>query len=198
MNRSISVSLAAVLLCGAAPAAARTADYGKDEAQFANDAFELEVSSVPTLPSRGQVDVVADDLQALDHELKVLGLHCSLWDVENPLSQMVSKALGAWDSDGELGDTDRRPLIRLTFKSARSTMRCVEVEELDGRCLVRTSIEAEARIDQGADTLRVEPVSINVEHEQAEASCSIARGTALSGRSASIALVERLRDMVAP
>lgn len=188
--------LAAALFWSAA-ADARTADYGVDPAELAADAEALGVAPPAPLPDRAEVDVVAENMAMLDHQLRIIGITCSAWEVANPLSAMAERALTAWDRDGSLAPSEDRPLIHLRFDSARSIMRCVEVSELDGRCLVRTSIEAEASIDDGSGEPRIEPLSIEVEHIQTEGTCSVARGTALSGWSAGVRLVERLAEAIA-
>jgi uncharacterized lipoprotein YmbA len=188
--------LAGALVC--APAAfARTADYSRSEAQFADDAKELDVAAMAAMPERGEVDLLVENAQSLDHRLKILGIHCSAWKVENPLSQMVARALGMWDRDGTLGPAERRPLVRLRFTSASSNMRCVEVEELEGRCLTRTSINGEAVIEKEGQAARTAPIAIEVEEQQAVGACAVARGAGLSGRAASIALVDRLKALAA-
>ena len=191
-------ALAAAALLAAAPATARTVDYTQSEAQFAADAEALDVAEVPAMPERGAVDVVIEDAAKLDQRLKILGIGCRFWKVENPLSGMVARTLSSWDKDGRLDDTGERPLIRFRVGSALATMRCVEVAEMKSRCLTRTAIGGEAVLETADAAPRSVPVAIEVEQQQSVGVCGgLSRGTGLSGRAASIALVERLREIAA-
>lgn len=197
MNRRITLPCLGAALLSASAANARTADYARGDDAFAADARALEVADFPAMPERGDVDVEVENIESLDHRLKILAISCRAWRVDNPLSQIVSRALTAWDRDGSLAPPLQRPLLRIRFESALSTMRCVEVAEMTTRCLTRTAISGEATVHQGGDAARRVPIAVEVEHQQSVGVCGgIARGTALSGRSAAIALVESLRGLL--
>jgi hypothetical protein len=188
---------AATILLGTPAIAARTADYSRSEEQFREDAAALEVAEFPAMPSRGGAELVIENPEQLDHRLKILGISCSAWKVENPLSQMVVRALGAWDRDGVLGLSEQRPLIRLKIGNVLSTLRCVQIAELNVRCMTRTAISGEATVEAEGQTPRTEAISVKVEQQPSVGACGVARAAALSGRAASILLVEKLEALVA-
>jgi hypothetical protein len=179
----------------ASAAQARTADYSVSEEKFKADAEALNVSAYPALPARTNLDVVVEDLAKLNGKLRVLGISCKAWKVDNPLSQMVARVLGGWDRDGKL-EPAGGPLVRFRAKSALATMRCVEVGELKTRCITRTAILGDAVVERPGAEPRVEALSIETEAEQDVGVCGgLARGAAISGRSASILLAERLKEV---
>ena len=145
------------------------------------------------MPGRGGFDLVLEDGGKLDRRMMTLSVYCRGWKVANPLSEMVARALGSWDRDGQLGGAPGGPLIRFRATHALATMRCVEVKEMKTRCLTRTAIDGEATIVREGVPARSAPVSIEVEHQQNIRVCNgLAQGTGLSGRAVSIALVEKL------
>ena len=197
--RAAPAAVAAVIIAfWAGQADARTADYSVSEAQFRSDAEALDVSNFPELPKRSNVDLVIEDAAKLDQQLRILSISCKAWKVENPLSKMVARVLGDWDRDGTIGAPARPPLVRFRVQSALSSMRCVQVKELKTRCITRTAINGEATVEADGAAPRVQPVSVEVEQEQSVGVCGgLARGTAISGRAASIALANRLTEIAA-
>lgn len=191
----VALAAAAAALLSAAPAAARTVDYSLSEEQFAADAAALDAGSLPAMPSRGTAEVEIDGDARLDNQVRILGISCRAWKVDNPLSQMVRRALVAWDRDGTLSAAGGRPLVRVRIDRADVSMRCVAVKELEGRCITRTSIGGEATVERADALPRSEKIAIEVEQQHDVGTCAVARGTALSGRAASIALVERLKQL---
>lgn len=197
MARLNVAQLAAATLVSAlfaAPAAAeRTPSYMQDEAAFAADAAAIKAGALAPMPARGAFDIALDDASKLDGKLLMLGISCRFWKVDNPLSQIVSRTLGAWDRDGALSASPASPAVRFRATSALTTMRCVEVKEMKARCLTRTRIAGDATVLRAGAAPQVSPVSVEVEHQQNVGVCSgLARGTGLSGRAAGIALVEKL------
>jgi hypothetical protein len=194
--RQLLIGCAAAALAATA-ADARTVDYAVDEGQFAAEAKRLTVSEFPALPGRGEVDVAVEAEGKLDHQLMILGIYCSAYKVDNPLSQMVKRVAAAWDRDGMLRAAADRTLLRVRFDDAGSTMRCVEQAELKQRCLVRTFINGEVTVETPGTAPRRAPIAIDVSQEQSIGGVcgGLARGAGLSGRAASIVLVERLRTI---
>lgn len=198
--KTAAIAAACGLLIVSSPASAeRTADYAMDEARFAELAAKLEVTGFRPMPERGAVDVELGDIKGIDHQLSILGIFCSAWKVENPLSQMVTRALGAWDRDGELtpaaaGETS----IRLTLDAANSMMRCVQIGELKTRCLISTSITGTAsRMKAGVAENFPVVIDISQEQKMSGACNGLAQGSSLAGRGASLALVDRLAEIAA-
>jgi len=104
--------------CGNGDAAERTPAYGQPEAQFAADAASLKAGEIAAMPGRGGFDLVLEDGGKLGPCMMMLGIYCRAWKVANPLSEMVARALGSWDRDGQRGGAPDGPLIRF-----RATMR---------------------------------------------------------------------------
>jgi hypothetical protein len=200
MRRSALAGAAAALAVAAPAAAARIADYSLTEAQFEALATKLGVEGFRKAPARGDVDVLIEGPAAVDHRTRVLGISCTAWNVDNPISQMLMRALGAWDRDGTLSvPSEPRPLIRLRLDSASSTLRCVQVRELKMRCLLRASLAGSATLEKPGAPPRTQPVLVEVEQEQkmAGACNGMAQGTSLLGRTASFALIDRLQAIAA-
>jgi hypothetical protein len=191
---------AALLLASSPAAAARTADYSLSEAQYASLAADLGIDGHRPMPERGGIEIVLEDPAAIDHRVRVLGISCTAWNVDNPISQMVKRALTAWDRDGSLAAPgEAQPLIRVRLEAASSNLRCVQVKELKMRCLLRASLSGTATREEGGKPPRTEPLAIEVEQEQKMAGpCNgMAQGSSLLGRSASIALIDRLQALAA-
>jgi hypothetical protein len=194
--RGARLAAAAAVALFATAAQARTADYRVSEDQFKADAAALNVSPFPALPGQGSFDIIVEDLEKLDGKLQILGIFCRAWKVNNPLSEMVRRVLTGWDRDGQVSPAPAGPTIRFRATSAWSTMRCVEVKEMKTRCITSTGINGEATVERPGSAPRTEPVSVEVQQEQDVGVCGgLARGVAISGRSASIRLAERLGEI---
>jgi hypothetical protein len=199
MRRSALAAAAAALAAATPAAAARTADYSLTEEQFEALAAKLGVEGFRPTPARSEIDVLVE-AAAIDHRTRVLGISCTAWNVDNPISQMVRRALAAWDRDGTLSaPSEPRPLITLRLDSASSTLRCVQVREMKMRCMLRASLAGSATLEKPGAPPRTEPVLVEVEQEQkmAGACNGMAQGTSLLGRTASFALIDRLQAIAA-
>lgn len=200
MRKLFLVGTAAALAVAGPAAAARTADYSLTEEQFEALAANLRVEGFRRMPAKSEVDVVIEEPAAIDHRTRVLGISCTAWNVDNPISQMVRRAMSAWDRDGALtAPADGRPLIRLRLDAASSTLRCVQVKELKTRCALRASLSGSATRVTSNGPPRTEPILVEVEQEQKMAGpCNgMAQGTSLLGRTASLELIDRLRALAA-
>lgn len=199
MRTAAAIALAAATLFAASPAAARTVEYDLSDEGFREAAAAIGAPEPAPAPERGTAEVVIENAERLDHRLMILGISCSAWTVDNPLSQMVRRALEGWDADGALTPAADRPVLRISIGSAGSDLRCVEVREMSVRCLVRTRIEAVATLERPGAEPVTERLSIEDRqtHSRPGACGTLSRGTALSGRAASLALIERLRAFAA-
>lgn len=199
--RALAAAAAAALVAAASPAAAaRTADYSLTDEQYASLAGNLGVEGFRPMPERGGVEVVLEEATPIDHRVRVLGISCTAWNVDNPISQMVKRSLIAWDRDGSLAAVGGAgPLVRVRLDGAASSLRCVQVKELKMRCLLRASLSGTATREESGKPPRTEPLVIEVEQEQKmSGACNgMAQGTSLLGRTASIALVDRLQALAA-
>lgn len=197
--KAAATAIGALALAAAAPAAARSVDYELDEEGFREAAAAIGAPEPAPAPERGGAEIVIENAERLDHRVMILGIACSAWTVDNRLSRMVRRALEGWDADGILAPAAGRPLLRVSIDSAGSDLRCVEVAEMSVRCLVRTRIDGVAILERPGAEPVTERISIEDRqtHTRPGACGTLSRGTALSGRAASLALVERLRALAA-
>ncbi|HEY0084915.1 MAG TPA: hypothetical protein VGB65_03290 [Allosphingosinicella sp.] len=199
MKRSALAVAAAALAVAAPAAAARVADYSLTEAEFEALAGRLGVEGFRAAPAKSEIDVVIE-APAIDHRTRVLGISCTAWNVDNPISQMITRAMSAWDRDGTLSaPAEPRTLITVRLDSASSNMRCVQVKELKARCLLRASLAGSATLEKPGSPPRTEPILVEVEQEQKLGGIcgGMAKGTSLLGRTASLALIDRLQAISA-
>jgi hypothetical protein len=199
VRRSALAAAAAALAVAAPAAAARVADYSLTEAEFEALAGKLGVEGFRAAPAKSEVDVVIE-APAIDHRVRVLGISCTAWNVDNPISQMIKRAMSAWDRDGTLSTpAEPRTLITVRLDSASSNMRCVQVKELKARCLLRASLAGSATLEKPGSPPRTEPILVEVEQEQKLGGIcgGMAQGTSLLGRTASLALIDRLQAISA-
>jgi hypothetical protein len=199
VRRSALAAAAAALAVAAPAAAARVADYSLTEAEFEALAGKLGVEGFRPAPVKSEIDVVIE-APAIDHRVRVLGISCTAWNVDNPISQMIKRAMSAWDRDGTLSTpAEPRTLITVRLDSASSNMRCVQVKELKARCLLRASLAGSATLEKPGSPPRTEPILIEVEQEQKLGGIcgGMAQGTSLLGRTASLALIDRLQAISA-
>lgn len=201
MRKLLLVGTAAALAVAAPADAARTADYSLTEEQFEALAAKLGVDGFRRAPAKGEFDVMIEEpAAAIDHRTRVLGISCTAWNVDNPISQMIRRSMGAWDRDSTLtAPVGGRTFIRVRLDSASSTLRCVQVKELKMRCLLKASLSGSATREGASGPPRTEPIRIEVEQEQkmAGACNGMAQGTSLLGRTASLELIDRLQAMAA-
>ncbi|HEX8585609.1 MAG TPA: hypothetical protein VF680_14520 [Allosphingosinicella sp.] len=199
MKRSALAAAAAALAVAAPAAAARVADYALTEAEFEALAGKLGVEGFRPAPAKSEIDVVIE-APAIDHRTRVLGISCTAWNVDNPISQMINRAMSAWDRDGALSaPAEPGTLITVRLDSASSNMRCVQVKELKARCLLRASLAGSATLEKPGSPPRTEPILVEVEQEQKLGGIcgGMAKGTSLLGRTASLALIDRLQAISA-
>lgn len=189
-SRAAAALIAAVAV--SVPAAAqRIVDYSQSDDQVAVDARELKVAPPAPLPSRGALAITIDNIEALDHRVAFRGIGCSAWETDNPLSQMVSRVLSAWDADGRFDSGNAADALAIRFEAATTIMRCVQTGEWQTKCLVRSNIRGMAKPSWGAAT----SFDVGSEIVIGGGDCGVARGAGLAGRAASVALVDRLSGL---
>jgi hypothetical protein len=122
-----------LILAGlAAPAAAREVNYAAiDTPGFAALAARLKIAPITVLPP-GALPVGLTAAPAADHEVLRLGQYCDVV-VMNPVSQLV--ALMA-------APPPPSPLAEVAITRARSFRRCLELSEMNVRCITRVTLDA--------------------------------------------------------
>ena len=193
MRASLIPAVILLSLC-TAPAGARVIDYSAepDPAMIA----DLEVDPASPLPDAAAFDIGVDDLAAADHEVYVLTLGCRGYDVENPASQIIARALSALDRDGDLAATDGA--VRLMLRDVSSTLRCTLKSDVEMRCIGRATLRAALMTDDAGEEGR--PVYAQVERSfDSDGFCAgIAQGMGYVTREAAVALAENVRAALAP
>ena len=184
---------AGILLAGAAliaaPAcAARIVDYPIDAATLAKNAAEQGLAASPT-PAKGTRQIVAQLGPGLDHRVIRVGIFCSAWTVDNPMSSLIRDMLMAHDPDGRLDDPGptATPVV-LTLTNAATLSRCVSTGDLASVCITKVSIDG--TLSAGGDA---KPRPLHVEIEQntkgVGACAGLTRGIGLVSREAVIKLI---------
>lgn len=178
------LALAALL---GTPAAARDIDYAAIDAPgFARLAARLKIAPVTPLPPEAAT-VALTAAPAADHDVLPLGQYC-VFRVNNPVSRLVA------------GLTPSAPAVAprsaVAITAARSFRRCVEVGELNVRCITRVTLDA--TVTSGDQPAR--PLSVVVERDASIGGfCEdVAQGVGVVTREAVHQLISRALAGVGP
>ena len=185
--------IVAAMIAMVVPATAwadRVVDYTIDEATAAHDAIEQGVPLAP-VPARGDAHVAVQIAPEVDHQVVRVGIFCSAWKVQNPISILIQRFLAAWDRDGAPSSSPSGPADLLVKVDRASTLsRCVGTGELKTTCITRVSIDGS--IARKSEAAR----AFHVEREEATkgigACAGLTRGIALVSRDAASALIGQL------
>lgn len=165
----IALVLAAAATAVATPPAkpsGRVVDYAllTPEA-IALAATDLKIKGVSPPPPRSTFDIAVEVGPAVDHQSLALGIYCSVYKVWNPAGAMLKALAAEADRDGVLGGAEGAPLLTIRLDTARSYRRCVEVKEMNSRCITRVTLSGEA-IQRAADGVeRRVPLKADVERD---------------------------------
>lgn len=180
--------------CAFTPARAdRIVNYAVDEVAAVRDAAEQGVALAP-IPARGTRHLAVRIAPAVDHEVLRVGIACSAWKVQNPMSALLQRFLTAFDRDGAPASslTPAAGML-VTVDRARTLSRCVGTGEMRTTCITRVSIDGTTMLH--GETAR----PFRVEREEAAKGVGVcaglARGIGLVSRQAAGALVDELRDL---
>ena len=99
------------------------------------------------LPPRGEIDLVLEGGEALDHEARMLAISCSAYDYLSKLQAPVVSYLKALDVNGDLDEepagASSAPAATVRIEDTKTFVRCVEVESWQQHCRVNTTIAGE-------------------------------------------------------
>lgn len=139
---------------------AREIDYTKlDAVGFAATAQRLKIAPVSAaVPLARPLAVTV--AAAADHETLALGIYCAAFDIANPVSRLMAMLAAEAASPAQAAQGEGAPL-RLTVTTARSWRRCVEVGELNVRCITRVTLAGEVAAGEAA----ARPVTVSVERD---------------------------------
>jgi hypothetical protein len=154
-----------LLIAPAQPGGYRAIDYAALTPEMvAEIAADLKITDVSPAPARG-IDLAVEAAPAADHQQLALGNYCSGAKLANPAGEMLRRLAAEADRDGSLGVVPAVPLLTLKLDSARSNRRCVEVGEMNVRCITRVTLVGEA-VHRGADgSERRQPLRADVERD---------------------------------
>ncbi len=174
------------MLLAAAPASARVVDYTIDDAAMRAAATELKIAPFTPLPSRGGRTVALTVDPGADQPTLALGILCSAYKVENPVSRLMAGLVATWAKDGRITPAADQAQVRLHVTSARSYRRCVEMGEMNGRCITKTMIAGTVEADGQTSAIAGEA--------ERDASIggfcgSLAKGIGVVSREAGLALI---------
>ncbi len=164
--------------------ARRTVDYSVDDATLATWATEQGVALTPFPASDGKT--VVDIAPGVDHAVTSVGVFCSAWKIDNPVSQLIARAFPNPASSGPAASTGTR--VRIT--SASTFFRCVGSGEMKSVCLPRVSIDA--TVSDGAGVARLIRVTVERAAKGVGACAGLTRGIALVSREAVAKLVKEI------
>ncbi len=191
MNRRLLLLAVAAGSGIAAPAAAeRLVDYTIDETTAASQAAEQGVPLAP-LPARSRSHVALEIAPAADHAVTRVGIACSAWKVQNPMSILLKRMFAAWDREGApLSVPDQRADLTVRVERAATVSRCIATGEMKSSCITRVSIDGSAaRLGETAKPFRVEKEEIT---KGVGVCAGLTRGIGLVSRAAASALLTQL------
>lgn len=177
----------------ATPIAARVIDYSADDTAMLKDAAELKIQPISEPLKRGERDIELVVSPDVDHIATALGMYCSAYKVENPISRILRRMATDWDRDGTLDNSSQKiSRATLRIKNARSYRRCVELKEANVRCLTRVAIMAEVEVSNAEGVVRQAAIAADVERDASVSGIcgNLARGIGVVSREAGIALIK--------
>jgi hypothetical protein len=178
-----AVALAALLV--AAPSQARDVQLEwLAPASFAKEAAGLKINVSP-VPVPGPFAIMLTAAPSLDHETLRLGISCSAYKINNPVSAIL-------DMVAREASAPAAPPLRISIATARSMTRCVEVKEYNVRCITRVTLNGEAVVPASeGQTERSLPLTLTLERDSSVGGfCeNTAKGVGLVTREAAQQLV---------
>lgn len=184
----------AALIAAPAPAA-RIVPYPIDETTLLKDGAEQGLVPSPA-PPKAAKPIALQLAPDLDHEVMRVGIVCSAWKVQNPISSLIRDMVAAQNPDGPIKDIGAtKNAISVTVKRAGTLSRCVSTGDLSGDCITRVSIDASVSVDGTA-----EPHQIHAEVEKNTRSigmcAGLTRGIGLVSRETVIQLIAKAEAFV--
>lgn len=178
--------IAANAIMAAVPATARVVDYSVSDELIRQEGFELKIAPISEAVQPGDRNISLNIAPGIDHITMALGMYCSAYKVENPVTQLLQR-LAADRSIAASASNTTTTTAYIAVTSARSYRRCVELGEMNVRCIVRVSINGTVADKDGATGI---PISADVERDSSVSGIcgSLARGIRVVSREAGIAL----------
>lgn len=168
---------------------ARSVDYSIGSVGLISSGQELKITPLTTeLRAQSWIEAI-ESSGVVDHITESLGIGCSAYKVENPISLLFPIIRDEWNSTRAEG---KRPDIRLSIMvtNASSYRRCVFVGEMNMRCISRVRLNGTAQILGQPDTQTI-AISADVERDASVGGfCgNLSRGVGVISREAVLALL---------
>ncbi len=180
MRWPVPAALIAILgIVGAA--AARNVDYAAlTPEKFASEAERLKIAPISPLPDISARPLFTIRLAAaLKHETLALGNYCAV-AVTNDVAAMMQKLVEDLKTEQEVAATG--PEIIIALSQARSYRRCIEVAEMNIRCITTVMLVG----SKWPDSAAAKQISVRVERDSSVGGfCeNVARGVGIVTREA--------------
>jgi len=184
MRPIAGAAIAFAALAAAQPAEARrTVDYSVDDATLGGWADEQGMA--PLTPAPAPTHAIRLELApGLDHQVTRVGIVCSAWTVDNPISNLLTRMVPG----SATAAMDDSAGLTLRVEHAATLSRCFQVAELKARCITRVTLDG--NVTKGNE---VRPVKAEIERatNSVGACAGLTRGIALVSRDAVIALIAK-------
>ena len=195
MRGRVNLLIGMAAIAVTAPSHARIVDYSLDDSTILKEAAELKITPVSDTPKPGDRRISVSFGKDIDHITTALGMYCSAYKVENPITQLI-KRVAAERSISELTKpTEAAPPLAIQVTAARSYRLCVELGEMNVRCIVRVVIDGTASTPDGNQV----PIKADVERDSSVSGIcgSLARGIRVVSREAGVQLVKDAETKIA-
>lgn len=189
IRRALAILLVAGGLTLGGAAMGRSADYSGGGSALILAGQELKVDPLTTTLAPKIAIASVKVVPSADHETLKLGLYCAAYKVENSVSVLMPAIEEEWNKALEATHMPSGLAAEIEVQSASSYRRCVELSEMNVRCITRVKLAGTARA-AGNGTSAVVQVSADVERNSSVGGfcSSLARGVAVTSREAALAL----------
>lgn len=171
--------------CGTPGLHARSVDYAGGSTALIEAGRALKVSPLTTEPTPSYTLSSVTASSEVDHRTMALGNYCSAWKVDNPIGRLLPLIADEWNKKAA---AIQGSALTISLSSASSYRRCVEVAEMNVRCITRVKLAGTAERVGGSSG----PVPISADEER-DASVggfcgNLAQGIGVVSREAVLAL----------
>lgn len=165
---------------------ARSVDYGGGASALIEVGQALKVSPLTIEPTPSFTLGAIKASSEVDHQTMALGNYCAAWKVDNPIGRLLPLIAEEWN---KRASATQGPSLAVSLSSASSYRRCVEVGEMNVRCITRVKLAGTAELVGGSSG----PVPISADEER-DASVggfcgNLAQGIGVVSREAVLALL---------
>lgn len=192
LNPTGAIASVSAFLLAIAPASgeARSADYSEGSQAILRYGAELKVAHLTTELHPGIRIASITASPGADHVTLALGIYCSAYKIENPISKLLQMLQKEWNTAIQ-PDIQPPPIeLDIIVSNGSSYRRCVETKEMSARCITRVKLNGTVQA-KGNSTSEPIPISADVERDAAVGGLcgNIGRGIAVISREAALELI---------